>query len=164
MTDIYLALGSNVGNTRRYLEHAIKLLRASVGNLEIAPLYISKAVGYTDQSDFLNAVVYGQTKLSPQELLKFIKDIEKKVGRVARFRWGPREIDIDIIFYGDQVLDSPDLTVPHPLFAERDFVLRPMLDLDPSLVDPRTKLPVFELLNCLPADTLAIQKEAGKAS
>lgn len=158
MTDVYLALGSNVGDSRTLINNAVKLLSTGLKDIEQAPVYRSSAVGYTDQPDFLNTAIRGRTDLSPNELLKFIKDTEKKVGRVASFRWGPREIDIDIIFYGDQVIISERLVIPHPRFAERDFVLQPLFDLNPSLVDPASRLSIRQLLERL--DTHSIKTDS----
>jgi 2-amino-4-hydroxy-6-hydroxymethyldihydropteridine diphosphokinase len=136
MATIYLALGSNVGDSRGHIHQAQQLLAAKLSNLKTAPLYSSKAVGYTDQPDFLNTAVSATTDLAPPDLLKLVKAIEQQVGRTASFHWGPREIDIDIIFYNDLVLKTDRLTIPHPAFAERDFVLCPLADLNPSLIDP----------------------------
>src|ERR1019366_6456645 len=101
MTVVYLALGSNVGDSAANIAEAIKLLGNSIESIKQAPLYASKAAGYTDQPDFVNTAVSGETSLNPEQLLSFVKDIEQQIGLINRFRWGPREIDIDIIFYGD---------------------------------------------------------------
>lgn len=155
---IYLALGSNVGNSKANIEMAIKLLGEQVAHTTSAKIYTSKAVGYTDQPDFLNTVLSGDTELTPQELLAFIKQVEKKVGRIERFRWGPREVDIDIIFYDSEVINSPGLHIPHPRFAERDFVLKPLCDLNADFVDPLSKKKVSELYDQLDTDKLSIQE------
>ncbi|HVS58388.1 MAG TPA: 2-amino-4-hydroxy-6-hydroxymethyldihydropteridine diphosphokinase [Candidatus Saccharimonadales bacterium] len=151
MITVYLALGSNVGDSARYIAKAVELLAAQVHDIEQAPLYVSHAVGYTDQPDFVNTALRGQTNLSPQELLTFVKDIEQHVGRIFRFRWGPREIDIDIILYGDKVVAKENLTIPHARFRERDFVLKPLCDLDPNVKDPITRKTAAELLQAIPA-------------
>jgi len=156
VTIVYLGLGSNVGDSKRHLEKAIKLLGAALKDIKMAPFYASKAVGYIDQPDFLNTVVSGRTDLEPLELLKKVKAIEKQVGRTPTFRWGPRQIDIDIIFYGDRVVNKKDLAIPHPRFRERDFVLRPLNDLNPSLTDPVSGHSVKELLAGLKPDQLSI--------
>ncbi len=158
MTTVYLALGSNVGDSAHYVEEAIKQLASVLQNVQRAPLYTSKAVGYTDQPDFLNTAVSGQTDLSPQELLAELKQIERSVGRVATFRWGPREIDIDIIFYGDQVVETEELTIPHFSFRERDFVLRPLCDLNPGLIDPVSSQSVQQLLSLVDSQQKSILK------
>ncbi|HEY5442073.1 MAG TPA: 2-amino-4-hydroxy-6-hydroxymethyldihydropteridine diphosphokinase [Candidatus Saccharimonadales bacterium] len=159
MTRVYLALGSNVGDTAAHIRQAIELLRPLLDDLKQAPLYRTKAVGYTDQADFCNTAVSGLTDLEPPALLSRLKDIERKVGRTPTFRHGPREIDIDIIFYGDQRLASPDLTIPHPQFAARDFVLQPLADLEPSFTDPLSGQTVQALLAQLgPQQKSIIQK------
>lgn len=156
MSSVFLALGSNVGDSRQYLAKAIELLSAQLRDVKAAPIYTSKAVGYTDQPDFLNTAVRAETELSPAELFRFVKDVEQQVGRIFRFRWGPREIDIDIIFYDDLQLDSPELTIPHPRFTERDFVLRPLCDIEPEKIDPVSGLTVTALLERMPPSKLAI--------
>lgn len=149
MTEVYLALGANVGDREANLKQAIKLLKKHLENVQTAPFYNTKAVGYTDQPDFLNTAISGQTEFEPLALLKFVKDIEQEVGRTETFRWGPREIDIDIIFYGDQILETKDFTIPHPRFRERAFVLRPLADLNPDLHDPGSGKTVAQLLDQL---------------
>ena len=115
MNTVYLALGSNVGDSRAAIAQAISLLKPHLHQLLQAPLYQSKAVGYTDQPDFLNTAISGQTALTPLELLSLVKSIEQQVGRIERFRWGPREIDIDIILYGETIKESDKLTIPTPV-------------------------------------------------
>lgn len=150
MAIVYLALGSNIGDSKANIAKAVKLLTASFKRIKQAPLYASKAVGYTDQPDFLNTAMSGQTDLSPEALLDFIRAIERQIGRTASFRWGPREIDIDIVLYGDLVLKTAELTIPHPQLARRDFVLRPICDLDASLIEPLSGQTVEDLLAKIP--------------
>jgi 2-amino-4-hydroxy-6-hydroxymethyldihydropteridine diphosphokinase len=146
MATVYLALGSNVGDSEKHIEQAIASLGEGLNTIERAPLYESKAVGFTGQADFLNTAVRGETDMAPEELLVFIKKTEQKIGRQQTFRWGPREIDIDIIFYDDLQQQTEALTLPHPEFRGRDFVLRPLSDLNPAVVDPVTGLSVAQLL------------------
>ncbi len=146
MAVVYLALGSNVGDSTHHIKQATELLSKILHDMRQAPLYSSKAVGYTDQPDFLNTALSGETNLSPEELLAAVKLVEQEVGRVATFRWGPREIDIDIIFYDDLRMETDTLTIPHPRFRERDFVLRPLCDLNPELIDPISQQSVTALL------------------
>jgi len=136
MNEVYLGLGSNVGDRLLNLNKTIELLSEKIQILKKSKIYISKAVGYTDQPDFYNMVLYGKTDLSPEELFNFIKDVEKNAGRVYRFHWGPREIDIDILFYNDLVYKSDKLNIPHPRLHERDFVLLPLIELNPKLFHP----------------------------
>ncbi len=133
---ILLGLGSNVGDRISYILKAIDELER-IGELgRISTVYESEPWGVVDQDPFLNCVLELFTGLDPFTLLKRLKEIEKRVGRKERFRWGPREIDIDILLYEEEVVDTPELRIPHPFIKERDFVLIPMLELDPNLKDP----------------------------
>lgn len=156
MKKIFLALGSNVGNKNKNIKEAIKLLSRNIQKIKVAPIYKSKAMYYEDQDVFLNTVISGNTSLSPKALLKFIKTIEVQVGRTKRFKWGPREIDIDIIFYGNTICNEKDLQIPHPLLQERDFVLQPLYYLDSKFIHPVMKKTVKELLNNLPSSQRSI--------
>jgi|SRR5665213_295128 len=158
MTTVYLALGSNIGDSQANISQAIELLGDSVKQIKQAPIYASKAVGYTNQPDFLNTALTGQTDLEPQDLLAFIKDVEHNIGRTATFHHGPREIDIDIIFYGDAIINTPTLTIPHPDFRNRDFVLKPLSDLKPDLMDPVSHKTVSHLLGDLNQSQISILK------
>ncbi|HUC95702.1 MAG TPA: 2-amino-4-hydroxy-6-hydroxymethyldihydropteridine diphosphokinase [Candidatus Saccharimonadia bacterium] len=158
MPVIYLALGSNVGDSNTYINESIQLLKNRLTDTKEAPRYTSKAVGYTDQADFINTAIRANTNLSPKELLDFVKSVEEKVGRIKRFRWGPREIDVDIIFYDDQIINETGLHIPHARFSERDFVLKPLRDLAPNFVDPRSKQTVKALLDKLPPSELSIYR------
>jgi 2-amino-4-hydroxy-6-hydroxymethyldihydropteridine diphosphokinase len=161
MASVYLALGSNVGDSEHHIEQAIGLLGSALNNIQRAPVYRSRAVGFTDQADFLNTALSGETMLSPKKLLAFIKEVERKVGRKETFRWGPREIDIDIIFYDDLQQESGALTLPHPEFRKRDFVLQPLTDLNPDLLDPVTGQTVAQLLAKIPPEDKSIVDETG---
>lgn len=160
MTDhtIFLALGSNVGDQEGQMNDAIKLLTSQVTHISRAPFYRSKPMGVTNQPDFVNMALKGSTILSPGELLTFVKAIEQQIGRVYRYRWGPREIDIDIIFYDNLIFKSETLEIPHPRAVERDFVLRPISDLDPTFVHPVFHKQVDELLtSLLPEDKVILE-------
>jgi 2-amino-4-hydroxy-6-hydroxymethyldihydropteridine diphosphokinase len=158
MATVYLALGANVGDPKKQIEQAFQLLGAELNNITRAPVYRSRAVGHTDQPDFLNTALRAETSLTPDKLLAFTQAVEQEIGRVERFRWGPREIDIDIIFYDDLVRKTGPLTLPHPLFQERDFVLRPLADLDPGLRDPLSGLTVTALLKKISSGKRAISE------
>jgi len=136
MKKIFLGLGSNIGNKEKNIKEAIKLLSDFVFKIKVSKMYKSKAYGFENQDDFLNAAISGYTDLDLEELFNKIKWIEKKIGRKKRFHWGPREIDIDILFYNSMVYSDENITVPHPRLHERDFVLKPLMDLDPKLVHP----------------------------
>lgn len=146
MTTVYLALGSNIGNPCKQIKTAVDLLGEVLDGLKQAPVYRSKAVGFRRQPDFLNTAVSGRTGLEPEDLLDRLKAIEAQVGRTSTFRNGPREIDIDLVMYGDRVMETPKLSLPHPRFRERDFVLRPLKDLNPELLDPVSHSSIEQLL------------------
>lgn len=147
--EVYLAIGSNFGEKQRNFDHAHELLAEKFRIIKIAQAIVSKAMYFEDQPDFWNSAIYGETELNPQELLFFLKQIEKKVGRIERFTNGPREIDLDIIFYNDLILNEIDLIIPHPRIQERGFVLKPLSELNPNLFHPVLKKTVKELLSLL---------------
>jgi len=142
---VFLGLGSNIGNKKQNLENAIKKLGEKISGIQASKFYETEPWGFVNQDKFLNAVIIGRTNLCPSQLLKFVKQIEQAVGRVERFKWGPREIDIDILFYDDLVYKDDFLIIPHPFIQERKFVLEPLLDLDPNFVHPIFKKTVRQL-------------------
>lgn len=145
MTKVFLALGSNLGNKKQYINEAIELLKKQINDIEVAKFYETKPQYYKEQDTFVNTVIAGFTNLNPKELLHFIKDVEKQIGRKKRFHFGPREIDIDILFYDDLIYKDENLAIPHPLLQERGFVLKPFLDLEPDFVHPVLKKTIKEL-------------------
>jgi 2-amino-4-hydroxy-6-hydroxymethyldihydropteridine diphosphokinase len=144
---VYIALGSNLEDRQANLQMAIQALQPSVRVLECSPVYQTPPWGYLDQPAFLNQVVKGGTELSPRELLDLLKRIEVEMGRQKTVINGPRLIDLDILFYDDLTVDSPQLTIPHPRLAGRGFVLVPLADLAPELRYPALGVTVSELLN-----------------
>lgn len=134
MTEAFLGLGSNLGCKAGMIRRAANLMRKDgrIHFLELSPFYKTDAVGKTDQDWFVNAVARVETALSAGELLEFCLELERQLGRVRGERWGPRTIDIDLLFYGKESVLGKDLEVPHPRISERAFVLRPLLDLEPS--------------------------------
>lgn len=134
----YLGLGSNLGDRRDYLRRAVALLNDSA-QCEVtaaSSLYVTEPLGYTDQPEFVNAVVEISTALAPQGLLELCSSVEQTLGRVRTIRWGPRVIDIDILIYSGVCVDDKDLVVPHPRMMERAFVLVPLAEIAPGLVLP----------------------------
>ncbi len=114
--------------------------------LNCSPVYQTEPWGYLDQPDFLNQVLAVETSLSPRELLEYIKGIEKKIGREPSFRFGPRIVDIDILFYGDRIIQEEDLVIPHPRITNRAFELIPLANIDPDLSYPGTSTSISDLL------------------
>lgn len=128
--EIFLALGSNIGDRTEALKTAIELLQKTetISVLECSNVYETKPVGVTDQADFLNLVLKAVTSSPPQELLQVTQSIEKEMGRIKDVRWGPRNIDLDILLYNDENIMMEELSIPHPRMAERAFVLIPLMD------------------------------------
>ena|SRR5688572_22668965 len=145
----YVALGSNLGDRAANIDAAVAALGATAG-VRVArrsSLLENPAVGGPDGSPpFLNGVVEIETTLTPHALLTRLLEIERDLGRERRARWEPRVIDLDLIFFGDQVIDAADLHVPHPLVHERHFVLEPLAEIAPEVVHPLWMLTVREML------------------
>lgn len=146
MAKIYLALGSNQGNRLANLQQAVKELAPKVIIIRLSRIYETPPWGYTDQAAFLNQVLEASTELPPLELLGYLKQIESSLGRQPSFKYGPRTIDLDILFYENQVINLPELTIPHPHLQERAFVLVPLVELVPGLNHTVLNRPVGDLL------------------
>ncbi len=144
---VFLSLGTNLGDRQANLEAALAALPPQVRLLERSSVYETAPWGVTDQPDFLNMVVCGKTTLPPVRLLAYLKRLEQDLGRVPSIRYGPRLIDIDILFYGSQMLDTPELIIPHPRLPERAFVLVPLAEIAPELIHPVLHEPIRTLLN-----------------
>ena len=138
-TRAIIAIGSNMGDRKYYIDSALQQIEEKVGHiLAVSDIIETKAYGYTDQADFLNLAIMIETDLEPRPLLNALHEIEADLDRVRVIHWGPRTIDLDIIFYGSRIIDEEDLHIPHIEFALRDFVLRPICQIAPDLVDPRS--------------------------
>ncbi|HYZ19758.1 MAG TPA: 2-amino-4-hydroxy-6-hydroxymethyldihydropteridine diphosphokinase [Gaiellaceae bacterium] len=139
MEEAYVGIGSNLGDRERNVRRAIELLRADaqIQVIAVSELRETDPVGFVDQPRFLNGAVHVRTVLPPRALLERLLEIERTLGRVrTAARYGPRTIDLDLLLYGDEVVDEPGLRIPHPRLAERRFALEPLLDLDPALSVP----------------------------
>ena len=133
MTRAYVGVGANLGDREATIRAALAALPGVVG---VSRLRETDPVGVVDQPPFLNGAAAVETDLSPRELLDALLAVEHELGRERRERWGPRTIDLDLLLYGDETVDEPGLTVPHPRLHERRFALEPLLDLDPELAIP----------------------------
>ena len=147
MSKVWIALGSNMGEGRKNLDLAIKMMNERGVLVEKVSTYIeTEPYGYTEQDNFVNAVCIAETKLSPRELLEVLLKIELDMGRVRIIKWGPRIIDLDILFYEDLIIDEEDLKVPHIEIQKRSFVLEPVNEISPDKIHPVFKKTVNQLL------------------
>ena len=138
MTTAYVGLGANLGSREAMLRRAVELLGEADGVevLAVSQLRETEPVGVFDQPLFLNGAVAVETTRTPRQLLDLLLEIERSLGRVREKRWGPRTVDLDLLVYGDEVVDEPGLRVPHPRLHERRFALAPLAELDPDLAIP----------------------------
>ena len=149
MTKVYLGLGSNVGDKLSNIKKAINHIKKTLKIKKISPVYKTEPVGYKKQDWFLNCSVEAETDKKPLALLNFLKSIEKKLKRKETFKFGPRTIDIDILFYDDKIIKSKKLIIPHPRLHKRFFVLEPLGKINPNFTHPKYKKTIMELKNKL---------------
>ncbi len=144
-----IGVGSNQGDSIRICRDVFDLLQKhpAIDIIRISSLYRTSPVGFTEQDRFINAAVLLRTGLEPEALLEMLIETEKDFGRVRTKKWGPRTLDLDIIFYNNIELDLPTLKIPHPLMSERLFVLAPLAEIEPDWVHPKLGLSVKEMLN-----------------
>lgn len=146
-----IALGSNIGNSRKYIENAVEQIENSeyIKDVKVSDLILTKPYGYTEQDDFLNGALICNTVLSPNGLLDLMHSIENRANRIREIHWGPRTLDLDLIFYDAAVIDTPDLTVPHIDMHNRAFVLQPVHQIAPYYRHPVLNLTVSQILERL---------------
>lgn len=164
MKSIFLGLGSNVGDRLRFLQKAAEAVSgfSATSVIRSSAVYETEPVGEKEQPDFLNAVLEIESELPPQELFSRLKEIEKDLGRTQTVRWGPREIDVDLLYYGHLVMEGENLRIPHPEVARRRFVLGPLAELAPDFRDPLQGRTVLDLLHAC-GDTSAVRSTKWKS-
>lgn len=161
MNEVYLSLGSNEGDRMAWLEKAMALLSEKCGAImKHSSVYETAAWGITDQQSFLNMAVLITTTQSPLELLTSIHDIEQTLGRQRTIKWGPRTLDIDILLFNHDTLDTPELKIPHPFLPERRFTLVPLAEIASSYIHPALFKTIQQLLDDC-ADKLDVVKVGG---
>lgn len=153
-----LGLGSNVGDRKAHLAHALRRLDEEFGLTGVSSVWETDPVGNEDQDRFLNLVARIETDLGPRSLLEAVRSIEEERGRVRTFRNAPRTLDIDILLYGDEVVDEEGLEVPHPRMDGRPFVLVPLLELDTGIEDPRTGVRYAEMEAARPSSRSGMER------
>lgn len=147
MANTYILLGSNLGETKNHISDAISKIASDIGIVTAqSSLYKTAAWGKTDQPDFINQVIEVKTHLNPISLLESVLLIEKKLGRERYEKWGSRIIDIDILFYDNQIVSLPNLTIPHPFLHIRRFTLLPLNEINSDFIHPVLKKTISQLL------------------
>jgi 2-amino-4-hydroxy-6-hydroxymethyldihydropteridine diphosphokinase len=148
MSLAYVSFGSNLRNRLQNIKRGLQLVsrNRSITITKKSSLYETEPVGYENQGWFLNGVIEIETNVSPHKLLSLLKKVERIMGRKRRIRWGPREIDLDILLYNQRCIDTPGLIIPHPCMHERGFVLVPLVEIAPQVIHPIFKKSAQQLL------------------
>ncbi len=158
MITTYIAMGSNMGDRLNYLEETISCfwLYRQLKMKKASSIYETAPLGKTDQPSFLNCVLEIDTIFTPQTLLGTMQVVENRLGRQRTEKWGPRTIDLDVLLYGDQLINTPGFIVPHPRMSERAFVMIPLIEIAPDLIHPVFKKTIKELADVLPKENMPI--------
>jgi len=156
---VYLGLGSNLGNRKNNLEEAIRQIGEFAAIKKASSIYETEPWGLKDQPKFLNQVIFVVSILGANELLSRLKKIEQQMGRKKSVRFGPRLIDLDILFYDDLIMKTDNLTIPHPYLAERAFVLVPLAEIAPKLVHPQRLKTIKALMKEVDPSSVSLRKD-----
>lgn len=158
MINVYLLLGSNLGNRQLFLQQAAERIAAEAGEIvQLSGVYETQSWGKTDEPDYLNQVLLIKTTFSAKDLLNKLLNIELLLGRERQQKWGSRTVDIDILFYNSEIINEPELTIPHPELHKRRFTLEPLAEIAPDLIHPVLKKTVLTLKSEL-QDKLEVKK------
>lgn len=158
MVNIYLLLGSNLGDSFDFLKQAIAKIQLNIAPVLLkSAIYQTEAWGKTDEPDYLKQVLYLQTELSARDILSKVLQIEIELGRERKEKWGARTIDIDILFYGTNIINEPDLIIPHPELQNRRFTLEPLSEIAPDFMHPTLNNTMLQLKNKL-TDCMVVKK------
>jgi 2-amino-4-hydroxy-6-hydroxymethyldihydropteridine diphosphokinase len=145
-TEVILSFGGNKGDREKLLFHAVEAFNDHFQLLKVSKIYETEAWGGVAKGNFLNQLALISTQMNPEEILEITQEIEKDLGRTRNEPWGDRTMDIDMVYFGNQVIDSEKLKIPHPYLAQRKFVLVPLAELFPDLMHPITKKTSLEML------------------
>lgn len=150
MNRVYISYGSNMGDRYANIDTALNMIKSSGFNIiKNSKLYKTDPYGFTDQPEFVNGAAEIETDMDCRSVLYKLLDIESKMGRVRKFKWGPRVIDLDIIFFNNQIINEKDLVVPHPDMQNRFFVLKPLYEIAPDFIHPVLNISISEMLKSL---------------
>ena len=163
MVEVFIAIGSNLGDREDNVKTALQLLKKKMRLLKVSSTYETEPMYVEDQNWFLNCVAKVETDLPPRKLLGYLKDTERRMGRQRGVRYGPRIIDMDILFYGEEVVIQKDLEIPHPKIQERPFVLIPLVEIEPNHIHPLQQKTVLKLLSELNSDKSVFKRQKQRA-
>jgi 2-amino-4-hydroxy-6-hydroxymethyldihydropteridine diphosphokinase len=149
MHKVYISIGSNIGNRKKNIRAAIERLKCAASSIRCSKPYRTAPYGYLNQPDFINMALEIETDYTPSHLLKELQEIEASLGRVRTIKWGQRTIDLDIIFYDNDIIEEAGLIIPHPDMQNRIFVLKPLMDLCPEYIHPLLKKSISSLYSDL---------------